>query len=792
MASPPNPMRWPLARRSVLIGAGAAGALVVGLAVVPRRYGAPMVPGPQDHVIDALIRLGRDGTVTVAVPAAELGQGISTLAAQIVAMELGADWRRVGVEPALPSPVYADPVIAAEWAEAWLPGWLRLLPGAEAALAGSADDALVRWQAERLPVLMTAAGTTLAVFEPRLRAAAAALRAALVRAGAEAAGQPVDACDAVRHQVVCGKRRYGFAALIDRALGDPGRVAHLPPAPLRTAPPREPVDTAPGPLAAPAFPRLDLPAKVDGSMVFAGDVRLPGMVFAAIAHAPQGQCRLSAHNDAAAAHVPGLITTVAGHDWLAAVGQTWHAADRALALIDPRFHADGADARVADSTAIDAAMAAAARANSAHRIVAEGDPDPLFAAPAAKGTVASAVYEAAPVLHAPLETCSATARLANGMLDLWIASQAPEAAAEAAARAAGIARRQVNLYPLPAGGSFDARLDARIAGEVAAIARAVDRPVQLTWSRWQEMLAGFPRAPASCRIDAALDPAHSHLIGWRARITTPPAMIEQGARLFGGMAPAAAQAHAALAPDPLAVAGAMPVYAIPERAVDHVPVAISLPVARLRGGAHGFTAFAVESHIDECAHALGAEPLSFRIAMLGAEPRLAACLQGVAQLATWGGGAAGSGQGLACHRLVLNAPEGARTGHIAVIATVSAGAGGTRVDSLAAYCDIGRVINRDIARQQIEGGLIHGLALALGRPLRWTLGRPQAARLADLDLPGLAHCPKVDVAFATSEAEPFDPGELGMVAVAPAIGNALFSILGTRPRRLPFFAESLS
>ena len=159
MASPPNPMRWPLARRSVLIGAGAAGALVVGLAVVPRRYGAPMVPGPQDHVIDALIRLGRDGTVTVAVPAAELGQGISTLAAQIVAMELGADWRRVGVEPALPSPVYADPVIAAEWAEAWLPGWLRLLPGAEAALAGSADDALVRWQAERLPVLMTAAGT---------------------------------------------------------------------------------------------------------------------------------------------------------------------------------------------------------------------------------------------------------------------------------------------------------------------------------------------------------------------------------------------------------------------------------------------------------------------------------------------------------------------------------------------------------------------------------------------------------------------------------------------------------
>lgn len=260
----------------------------------------------------------------------------------------------------------------------------------------------------------------------------------------------------------------------------------------------------------------------------------------------------------------------------------------------------------------------------------------------------------------------------------------------------------------------------------------------------------------------------------------------------GGLTAPAAQARAADAPDPLAVAGAMPVYAIPERAVDHIPVTISLPVGRLRGGAHGFTAFATESHIDDCAAALGAEPLGFRIGMLGEEPRLVACLQGVAQLATWNGGGAGSGQGLACHRLTLGAPEGLRSGYIAVIATVSTGTAGPQVESLAAWCDIGRVINRDIARQQIEGGLIQGLALAMGRPVRWTLGRPSAARLADLDLPALAHCPKVDVAFTPSDAEPFDPGELGMVAVAPAIGNALFAILGVRPRRLPFAVESLS
>ena len=235
----------------------------------------------------------------------------------------------------------------------------------------------------------------------------------------------------------------------------------------------------------------------------------------------------------------------------------------------------------------------------------------------------------------------------------------------------------------------------------------------------------------------------------------------------------------------------MPFYAIPERAVDHVPMAISLPVGRLRGGAHGYTAFFTESFIDECAHFAGAEPLSFRVAMLGAQPRLVACLEGAAHLAMWGGGGGGSGQGIACHTMTLAAPEGPRAGHIAVIATARADAGAIRVESLSAFCDIGRIVNRDIARQQIEGGLMFGLAHALGGSTRWNAGLPLAGRLAGLGLPLLADCPKVEVAFAASDAEPFDPGELGLVAVAPAIGNALFSASGIRFRRLPFLSEGL-
>jgi len=782
-----------LTRRAVLVGAGAAGALVVGLALVPRHYRAPLVAGQGggdgDHVIDGLIRLSRDGNVSVAVPATELGQGVTTLAAQIVAVELGADWRRVGVEPAPLSPFYADRVIAAEWAEMWVPRVVAVVPFAEYALAGAPDDAWVRYEADRVPVLLTACGTTIAAFEPRLRLAAAALRSALIAAASREAGVAASACDTRDHHVVCGKQRWPFAKLIDAALAGPPPSAPV----LRAVPARESADAPPGRVAAPDFPRIDLPAKVDGSMVFAADLRLPDMVHAAIAHGPQGHCRLASRDEAAAAHIPGMIAVVAGERWLAAVARTWHAADRALTAMDPRFRIDpGEGGRVFDTMAGEAALDAALMHGPASRIAAEGDPDALLVHPAL-----IARYDIEPALHAPLEPASATAGITHGRLELWIASQAPEAAAQAAARGAGLPRHAVTVYPLPAGGGFDARLDTRIAEEVAAIARQVGRPVQLTWSRWQETLASYPRAPLSVRVSAAFDPARQHLIGWRTRLATPAGAIEAGARLFGGKDARAAQEAAGGCADPLAVAGAMPIYAIPERAVDHVPTSISLPVGRMRGGAHGATAFVTESFLDECAHFAGAEPLSFRVGMLGAEPRLVACLEGAAQLAMWGGGGGGSGQGLACHHLTLNAPEGPRTGYIAVVATARAESGAIHVESLSAFCDIGRIVNRDIARQQIEGGLIFGLAHALGGSTRWNAGLPQAVRLSGvsgvsgpsgLGLPLLADCPKVEVAFATSDAEPFDPGELGMVAVAPAVANALFSASGTRFRRLPLLS----
>jgi isoquinoline 1-oxidoreductase beta subunit len=238
--------------------------------------------------------------------------------------------------------------------------------------------------------------------------------------------------------------------------------------------------------------------------------------------------------------------------------------------------------------------------------------------------------------------------------------------------------------------------------------------------------------------------------------------------------------------DATALAGAIPPYAIPNTKVEHVSVETLLPAGRMRGQAHGYTAFFTECFIDELAARAGREPFSFRMALLGSDPRLAQCLQRAASLASWNGGRDGSGQGLACHRM----QTGDNWGRVAAVATARRDESGIRVDKLSCVADIGRIVNIDIARQQLEGGLVHGLALALGSATAYADGLPQFGRLGQLGLPTLATCPGIEVDFVESDGPPFDPGELGVAVAAPAIANALFSATGLRFRKLPLGEEA--
>lgn len=295
-----------------------------------------------------------------------------------------------------------------------------------------------------------------------------------------------------------------------------------------------------------------------------------------------------------------------------------------------------------------------------------------------------------------------------------------------------------------------------------------------------------PRPPVAALLAAKIGP-EGRIDTLRARVAMPPSALEFGRRLFGNRTARGAIEAVAGELDPLSLEGLMPPYAIPNVALDHVPVELSLATGRLRGNAHGYTAFFIESFIDEVAVRHGQEPLSFRISMLGDDLRLAQCLQRAARLGEWGGGASGSTQGIACHR--MGGPEGG--GRIALVATAAAGAGGVRVEKLAAAVDIGRVVNRDIALQQIEGGLLYGVGLALGSGAEYERGLPVSGRLGELNLPTLADSPEIRIDLIDSAAEPFDPGELAVAPVAPAIANALHAATGIRLRRLPLLSEGL-
>lgn len=754
----------PVTRRGLIVGGLAGGALVVGYWLRPHRYPLPLAPGRDEVAFDAWIKLAADGVLTVAVPQVEMGQGVTTLIPQVVATELGADWRLVAVEPAPPSALYANVPLASRWAELAMPstpGWLT-----------APDGLLVRRWARDHAFNATADGTALAAYEEPARAAAAAACALLRMAAAERWGVDWQACDTRDGFVVHAGKRLGFGALSAEAAAlDPPTS---PPLRARSAS-ESPDGFVPG--APLRHPRLDLPAKATGGFTFAGDVRLPGMAFAAIRHAPIGEARFAGYQEAVNG-IRGLITLVHNPGWVAAVASNWWAADTALTRVDAQFAAT----QRADSSAIAADLDEAMRSGAATRVHASGDPDSYL-----EGRLPVQLrYEVAPAVHATIETASATARFSEGRLELWVGTQAPQSTREAVARALDLNAAAVVLYPMPIGGSFDRRLEHEHAVEAALIARACKRPVQLTWPRTQEHVAGWPRPPVVAVLGANLD-REGRLGGLRARIAVPPAAREFGRRLFQGETPRAAIASVAGQADPMAVEGAVPPYAIEHVAIDHVPVRLPLPSGRMRGNAHGYTAFFNESFVDELAHRAGREPLAYRMAMLGNDPRLAECLQRVASLAGWGGGGDNSGQGIACHRI----GDLASGGRIAVVATARRDEQGVRVDRLSAVADIGRIVNVDIARQQIEGGLIFGLGLALGCSTTYEAGLPATARIGALGLPVLADCPTIDVALIASDAPPADPGELGGAAVAPAVANALFSATGLRLRQLPLLSEDV-
>ncbi len=693
-------------RRTLLVGGGAGVGLIVAFALWPRHLGSDLTVQRGEQAFGNFIKIARDGRITVAVPQVETGQGIWTALPQIVADELGAAWETVAVEPAPLTGAYANPLAQDE-------GWPK---GAR----------------------ITACATSVRAFEQPLREAAAVARSMLIGAAADRWTVSPSECETGDGFVINGGRTLTFGELAEEA--------------ATRAPPTRPQlrETAKGRLIGEPLPRLDGPAKTDGSLRFAGDVRLPGMLFASVRTAPPGG-RLTGFAREAIQRAPGVRHLTARDGWIAVVADNWWAAEQALKASAPTFSGTRtpADLRALFNDAL-----------------ANGDAQEWFSRGDYDTTVRgsrplAATYYVAPSLHLGLEPVTATARLSGGALEVWAPTRAPGFAHAAAGGA---------LYPLPVGEPAGRALEADAMPIAMDLARQLKRPVQVTLSQ-SESQKHDRAAPGALAHMNALPGEGGITAAWRMRVATADGLGSALARLSGS-GPAGKFGRTALD-------GAVPPYGIPHVRIDAIHTPLPFTPGYMRGSPQRELTFFTESFIDELARAAGMEPLAFRMSMLGQNGRLARCLQGAARLAEWDGGGPGSTMGLAgCS---------AYGSHIGLIATASIGDDQRiKIHRLIAAVDCGRTVNSGLVKQQIESGLIWALAQATAGEPEWVAGMARARRLSTIGLPRIGEVPEIFVELVPSSDPPGGINGLATPVLAPAVANAIYAGSGKRMRSLPF------
>ncbi|MEO6226042.1 MAG: molybdopterin cofactor-binding domain-containing protein [Sphingomicrobium sp.] len=690
-------------RRTLLVGGGTGVGLIVAFALWPRRLGSDLAAGRGEHTFGNFIKVARDGRVTVAISQAETGQGAWTALPQIVADELGAAWETVAVEPAPAAKAYANPLAREE-------GW---------------PDA----------IRITAAATSVRAFEQPLRRASATAREMLIGAAADRWNVSPADCETADGFVINGVRTFGFGELAEEASS---RAAPLKPTLRPKAKSR---------LLGQPLQRLDGPGKSDGSLRFASDVRLPGMLFAAVRIAPPNG-RLRSFGRGALAAFPGVRHVTARDGWIAVAADDWWSAEQALKAADPQFTGTrgAADLRPLFETA-----------------VAHGDGEPWFSRGdydrATRGSRAlAATYYVAPAQHLGLEPLSATARVSGGAAEIWAGSQA-----------SGLLDK-ARLYPMPIGEPAGRAIEADAAPYATELARILGRPVQVTLSNAHGQTHDRLSAGALGRMTAL--PGDGGITdAWAMRVATADGLSSALARLAGRASPKKLGGGA--------LDGAVPPYAIPNVRIEAVRTALPFEPGYMRGSPQRELSFFTESFMDELAHAAGLEPLSLRMALLGQNGRLARCLQAATRRAQWDGGGRGSIMGIA--------GASAFGSHIGLVATASIGGDQRiKVERLVAAVDCGRVINRGLATQQIETGLIWALAQATVPPPEWVAGMPRARPFGRLGLPRIGDTPEIVVEIIPSSAASGGLNGLSTVVLAPAVANAIYAGSGKRLRSLPF------
>jgi CO/xanthine dehydrogenase Mo-binding subunit len=710
-------MRSVSRREFIVTGAGAAGGLLLGWYVNgPRHAVAAAADAPASAFApNQFLRIGRDGRVTVIVSQVEMGQGTYTSMPMIVAEELEVGLDQVQVEHAPPDDkLYANP------------------------LFGDQE---------------TGASTSVRMFYEPLRRAGATGRTMLVAAAAQTWNVGPASCQArrgvVTHTPTGRKLAYGALANKAAKLPVPAQVTLKDPKDFKL-------------IGTPAK-RLDTPAKVNGTTVYGIDVRLPGMKIATVAASPVVGGKVASVDDSKAKTIKGVLQIVRLDDAVAVVADDMWAAKKGLAALAIGWD-EGPNGKVSIADVIQGLAAAAQTPGAVVR--KEGD---AAAALAGAPKKIETVYEVPFLAHAAMEPMNCTVHLRPGRCEVWTGTQVLTRAQRGAAEAAGLPPEKVVVHNHYLGGGFGRRLEFDNIPQAVRIAKQVEGPVKVIWTREEDIQHDVYRPYYYDRLAAGVN-AEGRLIAWTHRIVGPSILARFLPPAFkDGI-------------DPDGVDGAAQLlYDIPAIRVEYVrheePV---LNTGFWRGVGVTHNVFVIESFIDELAAAAKQDPVAYRRALLGKAPRARAVLDVAAQAAGWGRPLPdGWGRGVS----LLYSAWGSYLAEVAEVEVSKVGE--VRVHRVVCAVDCGMVVNPDTVRAQVEGGIIFGISGALWGEVTLEKGRVQQSNFHDVRVLRINETPAIEVHLVRNGEAPGGIGEPGTAVTAPALANAVFAATGRRIRKLP-------
>jgi len=706
--------RLPVTRREFMkISAALGGGLLIGI----RLGSAAAAPAAATAAAtdtafspNVWLTITPDDMVTIRVGSSEMGQGVMTALPMLIAEELDADWDKVRAEFAPVNPAYANPFFG------------RQQTGGSTAVRG---------------------------YWSTLREAGAAGRELLVTAAAQSWGVPVESCHAEKGQVIHADsgRRLSYGALAERA-------ARLPvPTSVFLKEPGEFV------LLGRATPRLDIPAKVDGSAGFGADIQLPGLLTAAVVRCPVFGGTVEKVNDTRARAVPGVRQVVTISSGVAVVAEHFWAAQQGRKALEIEW-AEGPAAQL-DSAAITARMAELVDTGTVGRN--EGDAEKALRSAARQ---IEAVYEVPYLAHACMEPMNCTAHVRADGCDIWVPTQAQTGTHQTAMRLTGLPAGKVRVHTTFLGGGFGRRGEQDFVSDAIETSRAAGAPVKVMWTREDDMQHDFYRPATYNRLAAALD-EQGMPVAWRHRIAGPSiAQRDSRERESTGV-------------DFSATEGAVNLpYAIPNILVSYARVNNSVPVGYWRSVASSQNAFITECFLDEVAAAVGKDPFELRRTLLREQPRLRGVLELAASKAGWSSPPpTGRFRGIAVAESFGS--------YVAQVAEIAIDGGRLRVHRVVCAIDCGMVVNPDTIVAQMESAIVFGLTAALKGEISIADGRAVQSNFHDYPLLRLDECPDIEVHIVPSDAAPGGVGEPGTPPIAPAVANAVFAATGQPVRRLP-------